>query len=232
MITIVSTRVTDVLQDEAGRIIETRPGGPAYYIERVFQKADIPYQLVTGQEMTVKIVSVPGKDQVGKVQDYGLRQKIPKVDTPHLLVSTLYEEWDLDPLSGYGGNLFLDVQGFVRNPQVGYGRKKKWAPPFGLVPLFVKTNFAELAYIPAEFAEDQRRRGLIVTHDRFGSEIYWQGRREIIPTGELVETNDTLGAGDTYFARFTIEFLNTGDPIRAARQAAVQARQLLEERNK
>lgn len=232
MITIVSTKVNDVLQDEAGNVIETRLGGPAYYIERIFRQEDFPYQLVTGGQMTVNIVSVPGKSQVGVVRDNGLHQEIPRIITPHVMVSTLYNEWSPNSLSGYNGDIFLDVQGFVRDPVAGFGRKKQWVPPPGLAPLFVKATLMELGYLPPQFVEEQKRHGLIVTRDKFGADIYWRGRHNFIGVDNPIETDDTLGAGDTYFARFAIEFLNTGNPVRAAWLAAEDARKLLEERSK
>ena len=125
-LTVVSTFVDDVLLNGQEKLFEIRPGGPAEFFCRVFEKTSLSVQLITGRRMQVRIKVVPGMPEVGKVVDDGGVQALPKIDSPNLILSTLAREWDALSLKDYLGRVFLDVQGFVRDPTAGFGKKQMW----------------------------------------------------------------------------------------------------------
>lgn len=213
-LTVVSTFVDDVLLNSQEEVIEIRPGGPAEFFRQVFEDTSQSVQLITGQRMQVRIKVVPGMPEVGKVIDDGSTQKLPNIDSPNLLLSTLAREWDILPLKDYSGRVFLDVQGFVRNPASGFGKKQVWRE-IELISsnLFcIKATEIELEFLPSRFVQDQiENRCLLLTKGPQGSEIFFRGQSQVYKPEESLNPPDTLGAGDTYLATFAKELIENED---------------------
>ncbi|MBI2356092.1 MAG: hypothetical protein HYV13_02720 [Candidatus Doudnabacteria bacterium] len=224
-LTAVSTFVDDVLLNEQEQVLEVRVGGPAEFFRRVFEKTSQPVQLITGRRMQVRIKVVLGMPQVGRVVDAGDMQSLPQINSPNLLLSSLAREWNVLPLKDYLGRVFLDVQGFVRNPSAGFGRKQVWSEIELIASnLFcIKATELELRFLPPSFVQDQiENRCLLLTKGPQGSEIFFRGQAQVYEPEESLNPPDTLGAGDTYLATFTKEFIQHED-WRAAGLAASQA---------
>lgn len=227
-ITALSTYVQDVLSKEDGTG-ETRLAGPAYFIEQAFRMGACPHTLIVGKEMRVEIEIRGGKER-GRVSGASFSQPLPPVSTPNLLVSTLWREWETSQLANYSGRVFLDVQGFVRNSAAGFGAKQEWREARELASrLFcLKATTLELTYLPPEVVVEQKnKRCLIVTSGGKGSEVFYQGNYYKFPVELLTSLSDTLGAGDTYFANFIMEFLKSGNPEQAGAVATARVTKFL-----
>ncbi len=227
-ITVLSTYVQDVLFKEDGTS-ETRLAGPAYFIEQALRTEACPHTLIVGKEMRVEIEIRGGKER-GRVSGALFSQPLPPVSTSNVLVSTLWREWETGQLANYTGRVFLDVQGFVRNPAAGFGVKQEWREARELASrLFcLKATALELTYLPPEVVTEQKNeRCLIVTSGGEGSEVFYQGNYYKFPVERLLNLSDTLGAGDTYFANFVMEFLKSENPEQAGAVATARVAKFL-----
>src|SRR3990167_9074820 len=158
-LTVVSTYVKDFLLDVRGQPISVRSGGPAWFFSRILQQRAIAYELITGAEREVEIVVMTGGEERGRVRDEVEAQPLPSTNTPNLLISTLHHEWDIRSLRNYVSRVFLDVQGFVRNPVAGFGEKKLWSEIEDVATrLFcVKATEREAQFLPEGFIEEQKQ---------------------------------------------------------------------------
>ena len=122
-ILLVSSNTIDNIFDDKGRLIRQQPGGPARYCLSVLQIENIPYFLLTQNNIQVNIIVKKEGEQV-KVFNQKTRT-IPSqyLDYGHILISPVSNEWSLKNLD-YSKNIYIDIQGYVRK-QGEYDAKKK-----------------------------------------------------------------------------------------------------------
>lgn len=226
-LTIVSTFVKDILWSEKDQMLSAQTGGPAYFFSNVFKTQNIvSYDLITGPEMEVDIKVIPGKGEFGKVKQLDISQLLPKVSSPNLLISTLYREWDLRGLNDYQGRVFLDVQGYVRNPNGGFGKKQQWREITSIQDklFLVKGTELEVGYLPPDFVSAQKQlRCLVVTKGAEGSDVFYKGTRFFFRPSVQLNLPNTLGAGDTFLANLVKGLIVSEDLVAAAKQATQEA---------
>lgn len=136
---------------------------------------------------------------------------LPDIVTPSAIVSTLLDEWDLTNAKKYPGRLFVDVQGYVRDGS-DFGKKKAWDEVKALAPYIfcLKGNDVEVGHLPEEIIFDQKReRMLVVTKDKREVEVYYQSQAYNFQPETIVKPKHTIGAGDTFFANFVYQFMET-----------------------
>lgn len=235
-ITIISTYSKDTII-RPGVARETRFSGPAYYIEKAFRANAYPHILTVGRQLETEIEILPNNGgERGRVCGDPFSQPLPKILTPNALISTLGKEWDVKSLKEYMGRVFLDIQGFIRNPAGGMGSKQEWTEAREIADRIfcLKATERELNYLPQDLAISQKaERCLIITKDSRGSEIFYQGKHFVFtPPCSIDNLPDTFGAGDTYLANFTMSFINTGDIEKSGQQATEQASLFLQQKRR
>lgn len=208
-ITVLSSFTKDILLNEKRDLISTQSGGPALFIKRVFDKENINYDLRSGPEIIVEIL-VTDKGEFGKIKEKISPNELKVIAGGNLMISTLFDEWPL-MLKDFKGNIFIDVQGFIRD-WGEFGKKKDLFIPTDYQPFCVKGTDEEISHINSDFINEQKqRRCLIITRGKNGSTIFYQGKEYVFTPAEIISPKHTLGAGDTFFANFIAEFLRTSN---------------------
>lgn len=200
-----STFTEDRFIDSTGTVLRSVPGGPALFMQRVFDAAQQPYELHTGEPLLVEMRSTPD-GEVGRAHAVA-SNRIPQIESGSVaVVSTVFEEWDPVQIAQMTDRVCLDIQGFVRQADA-FGVKKNWDVFSGdwiKRVMCLKATEVEIAYLPPESVEDQKQRLLLITHGAKGVEVYAQGERRFLEPPEVVDAVDTLGAGDTFFAHVVL----------------------------
>jgi hypothetical protein len=220
-ITVLSTFAEDILIDETGRIIRKQKGGPAFYLTKAFKERGINVNLVTAPSMKVEIL-IKGGEEYGRIKKKSKPQEIDfsSIKTPYLLISTILDEFNLKGISAFGGKVFLDVQGYVRNGR-DFEKKRHWMVLEEVASSIfcLKGTKKEMNYLPNSFVEAQKKKILLITKGKSGCAIFAFGKKKLIKPSKVIEAPDTIGAGDYFFANFIINFLKTQDPFISAKFA-------------
>jgi hypothetical protein len=230
-ISIISTYATDRLIDaDTIQIIQEQKGGPVLYIVRALETLGLEPKVYTAEEMLVEIL-VRKDDEFGKINEPKKKNKLPRLDTESAIVSTLLDEWNLSNASTYGGKLFVDIQGYVRDGSA-FGKKKAWNDVRNIAPhiFCLKGNEVEIGMLPKEVVDDQKKnRMLIITKGKNGVEIFYKSKHtvSILKPSEIQNPKNTIGAGDTFFANFVYEFMLTNDVKKSADFALKKTSQFL-----
>lgn len=226
-IIIFSTRATDRLFNECGSLLSVRSGGPARFIEDAFRTLDVPYILREAPAMRVEIAINNGAE-VGKVLG-NLQPTLIEVEdrVPAILVSTLLNEWELAAVKA---PLCVDLQGYLRNNrQLKRKSKLAFPPEVEKSLLAVKGTEEEIAQLDQSLVEKLKRKQLIITKGKGGAVLYVAGKEWKIPVRPIRGLEDTVGAGDTWFAAYVAYQFGMGlSPLLAAKRASVFTSNFLE----
>lgn len=211
-ITILSTFASDKLINKQGVVFAKQKGGPAFYLKSVFEREKILFILKTGSRINVDIL-ITKNGEFGKIKKKPLIKNIQfsKIKTPYLLISSIANEFNLKGLSDFYGLLFFDAQGYTRNGD-NFGQKFFWkANQTVFDKIFcLKGTKEELSNIPKNYFEAQKQKILLVTKGAGGCEVFAFGERFIVKPKKVIKTDNTIGAGDTFFAFFVSQFIKTG----------------------
>lgn len=155
------------------------------------------------------------------------------IKTPFIMISTLIGEFDLRGLSRFQGKAFLDVQGYVNDP-VGFGKKRRWEPDQEVMDSIfcLKGTEAEIMCLPEKWKKDQQKKVLLITKGERGCEAFIAGEQYPVVPLSVVETNNTVGAGDTFFAHCISAFIRCGDMRGSMAWAVEQTAAFLAERER
>lgn len=227
-ITLLSSFATDRLFDEKGSLIREQKGGPAFFASNVFNGLKIPYLTIKTPMITVDIMLKDG-DEFGKIESLPvLKTDFANINTPYLLISPILNEFSLENIDKYKGRIFLDIQGFTREPGE-FGKKKKWETEkeVGDAIFCLKVADYELPYINSEFAKKQKKKMLILSQGKKGSTVFAFGKSYFIKPLQIIKAKETLGAGDTFFANFLSEYIKTENPVESAKFATEETAKFL-----
>lgn len=221
-ITVVSTYSVDKLLNQSHQVVAEVEGGPALFIGQALRTHGVPYHIVCGDKIEVEILITPD-GEYGKVPVLPeIRPINEKLLAKWAIVSTVLNEWQFMNLEAVPDRLFIDVQGFVRNP-VDFGSKQRWDGienlsfrPFGL-----KASDNEIHYLPPEFVEDQKKRLLLVTRGAEGADVYYEGRCTFVEADRVENLDNTIGAGDTFLG-FVVAAMYTGKTAVEAAMCATE----------
>ena len=208
VVTVVSSFANDAVLNKQGQVVSLRRGGPAYFVKNIFEQEKIKFDLVVGEEIDVEIL-VTESGEFGRVKTQIRNQNLGDIKTECLLLSTIVNEWPF-MLKKYSGILFIDIQGFVRDPS-DFGKKRMISVPKRYRPFCVKGTEQEICYLPLDFIESQKERCLIVTKGIMGSTIFYKRKEFTFKPRKIARVLHTIGAGDTFFALFFAEFSRTHD---------------------
>ena len=212
----------DIVTDRVHNKISRRIGGPATFISSALKKQKIDVVMHTGFVVDVNI-------EVDEFGETGCVSAIPANEKPGVcqsgvaIISTLSHEWNPQEIIEGCEQTFLDVQGFVRGPDV-LGRKCVWKDFRGdwiKKIKCLKTTELELSFLPKKSVEDQKTRMLLVTKGVDGVDVYVEGKLMSFRPPRVVLPRDTIGAGDTFFAH-TIARMILGDAPHVAVVVALE----------
>lgn len=201
-----------------GRVLKTQNGGPAFFIKNVFEAEKVPYKLIHGSKIEVEIL-LNDKGEAGRLKKPPACNKPGRVVTKNVLLSTIANEWPIG-LRDYNGRIFIDIQRFVRDWR-SFGKKKEITIFKNYAPFCVKATSEELRYLPKRFIQDQKKRCLIITRGRNGSEIFYKNKTFRFSPHAVINSAHTIGAGDTFFVSFVCEFIRS-ESIRKSGNFATQ----------
>ncbi|QQG44204.1 MAG: hypothetical protein HYW86_05090 [Candidatus Roizmanbacteria bacterium] len=214
-ISIFSSFAKDYLYNEKGNFLSKQKGGPAYYITQALKKAAVDFKLEHVFKLKTEIL-IKENDEFGKITAVPVPFKIDfsNIDAPYLLISSLLNEFSLDGIGDYKGQIFLDIQGYVRDGQ-DFGKKKHWRPGKGIQQSIfcLKAGDYEISYIPKSFIEIQKEKILLITKGTKGCDLFVFGKKYSFETQRVIKTKNTLGAGDTFFANFVSNYMKTENPL-------------------
>jgi hypothetical protein len=229
-ITIFSTFAIDKLIDKNRRIIREQKGGPAFYIASALKRENINFNLIKASLVRVEILIKDG-EEFGRIRQKNKPKKInfSAINTPLILISTILNDFDLKGASTFKGNIFLDVQGYVRNG-IEFGKKKQWKPSKEIASSIfcLKGTEEELSFIPFSLWKEQKQKILLITKGKLGCEIWNKGKKETIKPKKIIKNiENVIGAGDSFFAYFISKFLRTENPFLSAKCAADKTSEFL-----
>jgi hypothetical protein len=206
------------------------PGGPAYYIPRALERLAVLHRIITGIEVKTEVVLTPEGEQY-------VIPALPLIPLPATLkgdavvLSPVMREIDPNCVPPTSGLLVVDLQGFVREPGRLSGEARRQVDLTELLARAdaVKGADAEIALLDASSRAALDRTLLVITRGKQGAVVRVGGRAYEVPA-HVVPARNTIGAGDTFLAAFTVEMVRHGEPVRAATKAARFTEQFLSER--
>lgn len=227
MIKIFSTYTKDEIYNQDSCLRSIRNGGPALFIENVFKKNKIKYEIASQKA----VIEIKVKNGIEKgVLKNKLRVKSVRniKDRDLVVISTVDSEWILDTGISNKAQIFLDAQGYVRSARKN---PKIYKASFWNNILCLKTNNQEIKELPEKVVNAQKNKCLIVTKGSKGAVVYFKNKKHML-TAKKIKTCDTIGAGDTFFARFIVGFVKSkGDVVRSGKFAMEEAKKFLLAKN-
>ena len=217
-LTVLASFAIDRLLDKRGLLLCEQKGGPALFLQRVLGEEKIPFDIPYSSTLKVEILVAP-KGEFGKVKTKAKPIKVSwrSLNTSAVLISTILDEYDLEGMEAYKNQVFLDVQGYVRDGE-NFGKKKYWDLSSDSI-LCVKGTREEISYLPKDFVKKQKQRMLLITFDSKGSILYFENEAISAKPTKIVRAADTIGAGDSFFAYFVAKYLQSSDPRRSLEYA-------------
>lgn len=183
--------------------------------------------------MKVQILLTKNRE-LGKVLQKSRPERIifSRINTPFLIISSLLDEFELSNLSRFKGKTFLDIQGYVRNGS-NFGKKRYWRPNKEIFTTIfcLKGTREELNYIPTSYIKKQKKKILLTTNSKYGCEVFAFGKRSVFRPSKVINGENTIGAGDTFFAYFVSRFAKTDDAFDAVKYAMNRTSSFLSSQN-
>jgi len=193
-------------------------GGPAFYIRRTLDDLGAGYRMAEYEPAEVEI-RVTEHGEVGKILKPG-KIKVPeRINESNVLISTIGpSNLELDFLVSYTGDVFLDVQGFVRSEKSEkLGAKETWENIRLFIEniLVLKGTSEELCFLPKDVLEKTKGKILLETRGKNGVVMYEKGRSVNLLPPKIIKARNTVGAGDTFMAAFVYKFIQTKNAKKA-----------------
>lgn len=230
-ITLLSSFAKDVVLRD-GKVVSNQIGGPAFFISNVFASEGVSFAIQSPKQPVVVEISVTKDGEVGKISERPEQMSVQfsGMKTPALVISTLLDEFRLNKISEYAGRVFLDVQGYVRDGNV-FGKKKFWEPTEEIIDAIfcLKGTEEELRFVSKRLLDKVSI--LLRTKGKRGCEIVMNGKQYSFFPPEIVVSDDTIGAGDTFFASFISAFLKTEDVSQSSKYAMEKTAEFLKNKN-
>lgn len=205
MIKIYSTFSEDIILDKNSKSI--KKGGPAFFIEKIFKKYKIKYKLHTNDVLKIEI-KITNKRERGKIiNNINESKKIKNIkNNDIIIISTIGNEWILDnKYIPSQTKIFLDIQGYIRaNKKTDVLFKSSFWDKI----CCIKGTEKEINNLSKDIIKNQKKKCLIITKGEKGSIIYNKNKKYIFKT-KKIESKNTIGAGDTFFAAFVYFFTKT-----------------------
>ncbi len=215
-IEIISSYAQDVITNNDTQQKYERVGGPAYWIVNCFESLGQAFLLHTAFEKSlVNIIVKDGKETGQLVQAQEIPDYIQSDNVNDLcLVSTLGSEFNLYSLVYFKGKIAIDIQGYVRR---NYFEDNLDINLFKNFNVFKATK-EEFERLPHSLKKVLLDKILLITDGESGFSLVINNVYTKYFANKIT-TSDTIGAGDTLFASFCMQFVKTNDPYRSAKFA-------------
>lgn len=224
MLKIYSTFSKDIILDENRNRIVIRKGGPAFFIEKVFRKHKVRYEMNSGNVLKVEIV-LTKEGEKGKVKgEIKESKEIQNINNnDFVLISTICGEWVLGDNILSGAKIFLDIQGYIRTKKKvdDFLNNDFWDKVF-----CIKGTEEEINKLPEKIIKNQKKKCLVITKGKNGSVIYFKNKKYAF-CPKRINSKDTIGAGDIFFANFFLKFMETNDIIKSGTFATKETENFL-----
>jgi hypothetical protein len=221
MLNLFTSHAKDIYLDRNLKVTKEISGGPALFIENVLKENNVKYVNHYKSVGIVKIL-INEQGEFGKIEKAEKLKDYPDLKKDDfILISTLLDEIDLSKFSDFE-NIFLDAQGYVRNPSGEFGSKILYKMPDNFKPKILKVTELESTYLTKDFIMDQKNRILLVTKGEFGLDVYKNNIKRSFLVTNKIKSENTVGAGDTFFSNFVLKFMenkNTEESIYFAQSA-------------
>lgn len=225
-IIILSSFAQDRLFNKRGQILREQQGGPAYFIQSVFEEESANFEIPYQSTFEVEIL-ITNKGEFGRIKSKPKPTKVSwqSINQPTVLVSSILDEFSFDNIEDYKGQVFIDVQGYVRDA-TNFGKKKFW--DVDLQRYFcVKGTREEISYLPRDQVNNQKQKMLLVTIGAKGSILYFKGKKITAKPVREMKSADTIGAGDTFLAYFVARYLQSSNPEDSLKYATLKTSSFL-----
>lgn len=231
-ITLLSSYAHDIVINSITKARTIKPGGPALFVEEVFKKEDILYNPIVKKDIQVE-VTVYKNGEKSRILPISSTEAPVEMFADTVLISTLLREWDLSKLSGYKGKAFLDVQGYVRDGS-NLGGKKHWDSINDIIDSVyaLKGTKEEIHYLSKTVVAKQKNKIMIVTNGSNPVDLYVKNTKYTLPVVKVVNLQNTIGAGDTFYAYFVVDVVKGVDPIEATKHAIKKTNNFLQRKVK
>jgi len=217
-ISLISSFAEDKIIDKKNNFIKKQKGGPAFYINQIFKKEAIRFDLLTASPFQVEIL-VKNNEEFGKITKKSKKIEVDykNITTPILFISGILDEINLNNIHQYTGRIFLDAQSFVRNGSF-FGGKKQWKPTKKIIDSFfcIKATQEELAHLSPELVRAQKNKCLLITKGKKGFDLYLKNDKLIYKPIKEIDNSENIGAGDSFFSYFVANFSRTENLLKAA----------------
>lgn len=228
-IVLVSTYTRDRVPLQSGGF-EEQPGGPAHYIGEALRRLGRSHRVITGDLARVTVIR-------GADGDEYIIHPLPQISLPArfdgsaVILSPIMGEIDPLTVPPVDALLVVDVQGFVREPDLPTGESRRTFDLRELVRRadIVKASVVELERLNATTRAALDETCLLITLGAKGARVRQHGGETRIDA-RPVRTNHTIGAGDTFLAAFVSAVMQGDDPLEAANSAARFTEMILTER--
>lgn len=208
--------------------VEKKAGGPAQFITDVLEELGEEFEVAKGKRGICEI-HVRNGEEAGRVVSPH-KVSIPSVSAEVVLVSSVSGEVPVDCIKGEFGSIYLDAQGFVRDP-ANFGGKKNWGMRNVEKVKVLKATPHELQYLPEGLVSHVRKNGVLILGKTGGSFVLSEGGSEEtfrITEGPLPYK---MGLRDTLFAAFSAEYAKSSDARGAMEFAVGYSRKFLAEKS-
>lgn len=187
--------------DKKNKVTKITKGGPDFFMEKVLKKHNVKYSIHVDK---AKIMIRVNGEEKGKLNSKLREKKIKNINSKDIvIISTVDREWILDDSFDGMAKVFLDVQGYIRSaakdPSI-------YTLKFWNKIACIKGNRKEISKLPRKIVDRQKKKLLIVTKGDEGSTIYFKNKKYLF-RAKKIKTQDTIGAGDTFFANLIISLL-------------------------
>lgn len=202
-----------------------------FYIENALSQLDARFLITEWtRECTVEISRDFLGNDTGKIKSLSpINYNILSAGEDNILISTIWEELNLDIFTACENNLFIDLQWFIR--VAGSNHYFAISNKF----TFFKCTEAEFDFINKwlwEVSKENENIYYIVTYGWNKIELYNRNTCIFTLEEKRIDYKDTIWAWDTFFASF-VYYFSEGNPLnKSILLASIFTQVFLKEKNK
>lgn len=218
-IAVISSFAEDEVFYAESKKTEIYKGGPALWITKALESLEYTSQIFTGKDNAkVKIIR-RNNEENGSIVSVEPIILPSTLSADLFIISTIADEFNLEDIKKMSGIVALDVQGFVRKLKTN-NKKLVISGQIANKVSILKGTKEEVSYVDDKFLDDQKKRILIITKGEIGFDIFFNEKEHRF-FANPISVKNTIGAGDSFFTAFAVEFLRTKDILKSGEFAKI-----------